>query len=46
MSVKVVKSCKNCKFGEIDDKYHGFTHCKLFDVSMKSSSACRKHIKE
>lgn len=36
------KSCKNCKFGVIDDKYHGYTHCTKFDASFRSSSRCKK----
>lgn len=46
MKNKYNNSCKNCKHGEIDEKYHGYTHCKLFDASFRSDSKCKKHIKE
>lgn len=39
-------SCKNCKHGEIDEKYHGYTHCSVFNTSFKTDSKCKKHIKE
>ena len=43
---KTPKTCKNCKFGEIDDTYHGYTHCTVFNESFRSDSKCQKYEKE
>ena len=43
---KYNKACKTCKFGEIDDKYHGYTHYTKFDASFRSTSRCKKYEKE
>jgi hypothetical protein len=43
---KTIRSCKNCKFSEIDDKYHGYTHCTIFNASFRSDSKCKKYEKE
>lgn len=43
---KPQKACINCKHGEIDDKYHGYTHCTIYNASFKSDSRCKKYEKE
>jgi hypothetical protein len=45
-SLKGSRSCKNCKFGEIDNKYHGYTHCNIFNASFGSESKCKKYERE
>jgi len=46
MKEQKTKSCRNCKYGVIDDKYHGYTHCTIFEASFTSDARCEKYEKE
>jgi len=43
---RTYRTCRNCKFGQIDEKYYGYTHCTVFNTSFKTDSKCKKHEKE
>lgn len=43
---RIKNNCKNCKLSEIDETYHGYTHCTIFNTSFRSDSKCKKHEKE
>ena len=46
MSKRTENICKNCKHGVIDEKYHGYTKCTIYNESFKSNSKCKKWEKE